>query len=161
MGFFKLDPPPPLPALRRADLAEAASHLPGTNNGAAAGYCAPELQYLDEHLQQNESVVAVATITISGTESRGVLALTERGIFSVLGGRDSKRKPLGGRPSVDVIEIADIDHISGHPYIKIYMDTSIMKKNGDRISVLIGPTVHHGASFVSAVEEAVHEAKFQ
>jgi hypothetical protein len=36
-----------------------------------------------------------------------------------------------------------------------------MKTNGDRISVLIGPTVDHGTSFISAVEEAVHKAKFR
>lgn len=161
MGFFKADPPPPLPALRRADLAEAVSHLPDRNDGAAAGWVGPELQYLDEQLQQNESVVAVATLAISGKESRGVLALTERRIFSALGGRDNRRKPLGGRPSVAVIEITDIDHISGRPHIKTYMDTSILKKNGDRISVLIGPTVEHGTKFIEAIEEAVHKAKFR
>jgi hypothetical protein len=67
---------------------------------------------------------------------------------------------LGGRPSVDVIEISDVDHISGRPYIKTYMDTSILKKNGDRISVLIGPTVDHGTRFIEAIEEAVHKTKF-
>jgi len=161
MGFFKADPPPPLPALRRADLAEAVSRIPDRNGGCGAGWVGPELQYLDEQLQQNESVVAVATLAISGRESIGVLALTERRIFSALGGRDNRRRPLGGRPAVEVIEIADIDHISGHPYIKAYMQTSIMKTNGDRISVLIGPTVDHGTSFISAVEEAVHKAKFR
>jgi hypothetical protein len=161
MGFFKADPPPPLPALRRADLAEAVSRLPYRNDGAAAGWVGPELQYLDEQLQQKESVVAVATLAISGKDIRGAIALTERRIFSAFGGRDNRRRPLGGRPSVEVIEIADIDHISGHPYIKTYMETSIMKTNGDRISVLIGPTVDHGTSFISAVEEAVHKAKFR
>jgi hypothetical protein len=161
MGFFKADPPPPLPALRRADLAEAVSRLPDRNDGAAARWVGPELQYLDEQLQQKESVVSVATLAISGKDFRGVIALTERRIFSALGGRDNRRRPVGGRPSVEVFEIADIGHISGHPHIKTYMETAIVKTNGDRFSVLIGPTVDHATSFISAVEEAVHKAKFR
>lgn len=161
MGFFRADPPPPLPALMRADLTAVASRLPDRNDGAAAGWVGPELKYLDDQLDQKESVVAVATMAISGRESRGALVLTERRIFSALGGRDSRRRPLAGRPSVDVFEIADIDHISGHPHIKTYMDTSIMKKNGDRFSFLIGPTVEHGASFIEAIEEAINKAKFR
>jgi hypothetical protein len=160
MGFLTYTMPP-TPVLQREDLAAAAARLLDKKGQPQAGWIAPELEYLDRQLQANESVLSAATLAISGRDSCGVLAFTGRRIFSVLGGRDSKRRPVGGRPTVDVFEIASIDHISGQPYIKTFVDTSLVMKNGDRYSFLVGPSVDHGQRFLGSIQEAVDKAKFQ